>query len=166
MEPDVSKAADRRWRVPDSQTFLVGQQVEAVFVRSNLVTADGFYGRPTTINQPQYPEPGEGGRVISTETAFGSSHIKDSESWHQTKRRRKAWRVRLWSDPSCSPFQSRPLQRLKLMPLTSGDDRKNLLVTLSALLLGSRPSSPKTIHVVLNWFSKYSPSSQLQHPHY
>lgn len=49
-----------------SQTFLVGQQVEAMFVRSNLVTADGLYGRPTTINQPQYPEPGGWGGGVSS----------------------------------------------------------------------------------------------------
>lgn len=82
--------------VLDAQT--VGQPGEAMFVCPNLATADCFYGQPTAINQPLHQEPGrqpQEGHVISTETAFESSLIKDIGCWHETKRRRKDGPVRL-----------------------------------------------------------------------
>lgn len=98
LEPDAFNHQSENGGVPDAQTFLVGQPVQAMFVWSNLATADCLYGQPTAINQPQHREPGrqqQGGHVISKETAFESSLIKDIGCWHETKRRRKDGPVRL-----------------------------------------------------------------------
>lgn len=85
-------------KMEDGQTFLVGQPAEAMFVWPNLATADRLYGQASAINQPQLREAGrqqQGGHVISTETTFESSLIKDRGCWHETKRRRKDGAVRV-----------------------------------------------------------------------
>lgn len=50
--------------------------MEAVFVRSNLVTADGLYGRPTTINQPSTGNLGDSG-------GGGACHLHGNRLWKQ-----------------------------------------------------------------------------------
>lgn len=81
--------AENGGMLPCKQTFLAGQQLGAMFVWTNLATADSLYGRPLAINQAAEDlADNSRGHTITTETAFKSSHINEMGCWHETKRKR------------------------------------------------------------------------------